>query len=119
MSGVDLTRHYGDDGLAGSLEEVLASAGLGEELLSPVDLAAIDQFHTRGLVATAELAEVARIQPDDLVLDIGSGVGGPSRYLAAQYGCRVSGIDLSPSFVAAARFLAKRTGLLGKVSAAT
>ena len=44
------------------------------------------------------------------VLDVGSGVGGPARFLAATYGCRVTGIDLSEPFVEAARYLTQRTG---------
>ena len=39
------------------------------------------------------------------VLDVGSGVGGPARFLAATYGCRVKGVDLSEPFVDAARYL--------------
>ena len=50
------------------------------------------------------------------MLDIGSGLGGPSRYLAATFGCHVIGIDLSPSFVAAATHLAARAGLAERVT---
>ena len=69
------------------------------------DLAPLDQFHTRGMSATVELAQAAGIPAESRVLDIGSGLGGPSRYLAATFGCHVTGIDLSPSFVAAATYL--------------
>ena len=51
-----------------------------------------------------------------LVLDVGSGVGGPARFLAATYGCQVTGIDLSEPFVDAARYLAERTGQSERVS---
>jgi SAM-dependent methyltransferase len=50
------------------------------------------------------------------VLDVGSGVGGPARFLAATYGCRVTGIDLSEPFVDAARYLTQRTGQSEQVS---
>jgi sarcosine/dimethylglycine N-methyltransferase len=49
------------------------------------------------------------------VLDVGSGVGGPARLLAATYGCRVIGVDLSEPFVQAARYLTERTGQSGQV----
>jgi SAM-dependent methyltransferase len=49
------------------------------------------------------------------VIDIGSGIGGPSRYLAATYGCRVSGVDLTPEFVATAEDLTRRVGLADRV----
>jgi len=50
------------------------------------------------------------------VLDIGSGVGGPARALAASHGCLVTGVDLSEPFVDAARYLTERTGQSGQVS---
>jgi sarcosine/dimethylglycine N-methyltransferase len=53
---------------------------------------------------------------DMSVLDVGSGVGGPARALAASNGCRVTGVDLSEPFVDAARYLTERTGQSGKVS---
>jgi ubiquinone/menaquinone biosynthesis C-methylase UbiE len=81
-----------------------------EGRLTPQQLAPLDQFHTRGITATAELAKLAGITADMSVLDIGSGIGGPARFLAASYGCRVTGIDLSETFVNAARHLTERTG---------
>lgn len=50
------------------------------------------------------------------VLDVGAGVGGPARFLAATYGCRVTGVDLSEPFVDAARYLTERTRQSGQVS---
>jgi len=49
------------------------------------------------------------------VLDLGCGLGGPSRFLASRYGCVVSGIDLTPEFVAIAAELARLTRLEDKV----
>jgi sarcosine/dimethylglycine N-methyltransferase len=59
---------------------------------------------------------LAEISAESLVLDVGSGVGGPARFLAATYGCRVTGVDLSEPFVDAARYLTGRTGQSGLVS---
>src|SRR5262249_54389677 len=82
----------------------------------PQQLGALDQFHTRGLAATDELAKLAGITAEMSVLDVGSGVGGPARFLAATYdGCRVTGVDLSEPFVEAARYLTERTGQSGRV----
>ena len=64
--------------------------------LTAADLAPSDQFHLRGLAATAELAGLAAPTAATEVLDLGSGIGGPARHLAAAYGCRVTGIDLTP-----------------------
>jgi ubiquinone/menaquinone biosynthesis C-methylase UbiE len=108
--------HYHATGLSQRLKTALAALGPEDQRLTPQQLSTLDQFHTRGLAATAELAKLAGITPDMLVLDVGSGVGGPARFLAATYGCRVTGVDLSPPFVEAARYLTERTGQSGQVS---
>ena len=102
--------HYRATGLTERLKTVLAAFGPEDQVLQPEQLAQLDQFHTRGLAATAELARLIGITADMTVLDVGSGVGGPARYLAATCGCRVTGIDLSAPFVEAARYLTQRTG---------
>src|ERR1700729_1328313 len=108
--------HYRATGLTERLKTALAALGPEDRRLSPDQLGALDQFHTRGLAATAELAKLAGITADMRVLDVGSGVGGPARFLAATPGCRVTGVDLSESFVEAARYLTGRTGQSGQVS---
>lgn len=108
--------HYRATGLTQRLKTALTALGPEEERLTPQQLGALDQFHTRGLAATAELASLAGITADRSVLDVGSGVGGPARFLAATYGCRVTGVDLSEPFVDAARYLTERTGQGGQVS---
>jgi sarcosine/dimethylglycine N-methyltransferase len=108
--------HYRATGLTQRLKRALIALGQEEERLTPQQLAALDQFHTRGLAATAELAMLAGITTDTSVLDVGSGVGGPARFLAATYGCPVNGVDLSEPFVNAARYLTERTGQSGQVS---
>ena len=106
--------HYRATGLTERLKTALAVLGPEHERLTPQQLAALDQFHTRGLAATAELARLAGITAGMSVLDVGSGVGGPARFLAATYGCRVTGVDLSEPFVDAARYLTERTGRAGR-----
>jgi sarcosine/dimethylglycine N-methyltransferase len=108
--------HYGAPGLTERLKAALTALGPEDQKLAPQQLAALDQFHTRGLAATADLAKLAGITADMTVLDVGSGVGGPARFLAATYGCRVTGVDLSEPFVDAARYLTERTGLSKQVS---
>jgi sarcosine/dimethylglycine N-methyltransferase len=108
--------HYRATGLTERLKTALAVLGPEDAPLTPRQLGALDQFHTRGLAATAELAALIGITADMSVLDVGSGVGGPARFLAATYGCRVTGVDLSEPFVDAARYLTERTGQSGQVS---
>jgi sarcosine/dimethylglycine N-methyltransferase len=102
--------HYHATGLVERLKTALAVFGPGDRRLTPEQLGMLDQFHTRGLAATAELARLAGIAAESSVLDVGSGVGGPARFLAATYGCRVTGVDLSEPFVEAAHYLTERTG---------
>jgi sarcosine/dimethylglycine N-methyltransferase len=108
--------HYRATGLIERLKTVLSVLGPEDQRLAPAQLSALDHFHTRGLVATGELAKLAGIAADMSVLDVGSGVGGPARFLAATYGCRVTGIDLSEPFVEAARYLTGRTGQSAQVA---
>jgi sarcosine/dimethylglycine N-methyltransferase len=111
MDGV--REHYAADGLTQRLQSAL---GPETQPLNPQQLAPLDQFHTRGLAATADLARLVEINANMSVLDIGSGVGGPARFLAATYGCRVTGVDLSESFVEAARYLTSRTGQADQIT---
>jgi ubiquinone/menaquinone biosynthesis C-methylase UbiE len=107
--------HYRATGLAARLKAALAVFGPEDRRLTPQQLAALDQFHTRGVAATAELARLAGIGAGMSVLDAGSGIGGPARFLAATTGCRVAGVDLSEPFTEAARYLTTRTGQDGQV----
>ncbi|MDQ0468509.1 class I SAM-dependent methyltransferase [Labrys wisconsinensis] len=108
--------HYRATGLTERLKSALAALGPEDLRLVPEQLAGLDQFHTRGVAATAELAELAGIAAGMAVLDVGSGLGGPARHLAAAHGCRVTGVDLSEPFVEAARYLTERTGQSGQAS---
>lgn len=110
-----VARHYGRDGLIRRLLVALSEAGKDIEHLTIDDLAPVDEFHSRRRRATEELARLLAPTATDRVVDIGSGLGGPARYLAATYGCRVSGVDLTPEFVAAATELTRRSGLAGTV----
>jgi len=108
--------HYRATGLTERLKAVLAGLGPDDQRLTPRQLAALDQFHTRGLPATADLARLAGLAANMSVLDVGAGIGGPARFLAETYGCRVTGVDLSEPFMDAARYLTERTGQSGQIS---
>ena len=85
--------HYTRSGLGGHILTALEQAGKDLNRLTPEDLAPIDEFHIRGRAATLELARIARVDCTKRVLDVGSGIGGTSRCLAREFGCRVTGID--------------------------
>ena len=107
--------HYGRGDLAERILAALAEAGLDGDQLSPSDLAPVDEFHIRGREATMELATMAQLQPGERVLDVGSGLGGPARHLAAEHGVSVLGVDLTPEYVEVARLLTDRVGLADRV----
>ena len=107
----DVASHYGRAGLLDRILTALQGAGKDIDRLTTADLAPMDEFHSRRRKATEELAALLAPTATDHVIDIGSGIGGPSRYLAATFGCRVSGVDLTPEFVATATDLTRRAGL--------
>ena len=110
----DIQRHYSQGGLLERILAALQAAGQDIEALAVEELAPVDEFHSRGRAATRELAELAAFAPGTRVLDVGSGLGGPARYLASACGCDVTGIDLQPEFCAVARELSRRSGMGGR-----
>lgn len=108
--------HYGRGRLYEAIMEALAAAGKDVRRLTPADLAPIDHFHGRGVAATAEMADLLPVSPGDRLLDIGSGLGGPARYMAGRFGCHVTGIDLTEEFCETARRLAECVGMSEQVS---
>ena len=104
--------HYAREGeLTGRILSALTAAGKDLDRLSAADIAPYDQFHSRGHKATAELAALLSPQAGQTVLDLGSGIGGPARWLASERGCRVVGIDLTEVYCRTAKELSARTGL--------
>lgn len=103
--------HYTRSDLGSLILAALEKAGKNLDRLTPEDLAPIDEFHIRGRAATLELARAASVDSTKRVLDVGSGVGGTSRCLAREFGCRVTGIDLTDEYCRVAAMLSGRIGL--------
>lgn len=103
-------KHYGGGDLAEAIVSALAAAGADTDGLTPESLLPLDQLHAGGRPATEQV--LRRLGPGDgtRLLDVGCGIGGPAR-LAATYGATVTGVDLTPEFVAAATTLTERVGL--------
>ncbi len=107
--------HYGRADLGAVILAALAATGKDVDRLTPDDLEPVDQLHSRGRTATIDLAGLLALDGHERILDLGCGIGGPSRYLAESFGCRVTGLDLTPEFCRVAAMLAERTGLADKV----
>jgi ubiquinone/menaquinone biosynthesis C-methylase UbiE len=103
--------HYTRSDLGSAILAALEKSGKDLDRLTPEDLAPVDEFHIRGRAATLELAKAARLDSSRHVLDVGSGIGGTSRCLAREFGCRVTGIDLTEEYCRTAAMLSARIGL--------
>jgi len=97
--------YWGRAGLDRAIVDALTAAGKDLSALTIDDLAPADQFHGGGKPATERLARLAGLTPGLRVLDVGGGLGGAARTLAAQFGCSVTLVDLTESYVSAGRAL--------------
>ncbi|MGE5335097.1 MAG: class I SAM-dependent methyltransferase [Nitrososphaerota archaeon] len=99
-------------------ERILASlqySGKNPDALTVEDLAPIDQFHTGGVAATRALLGLADLHPDMRVVDVGGGLGGSARLLAATIHCHVTVLDLTEAYCRAGEMLTDRLGLSDRV----
>lgn len=104
--------HYAARDIEARILSAIRAAGMNpDQRLSPEALGALDHFHTGGLRASRELLELVQIRAGDRVLDIGAGLAGPARMLAASVGCRVDCLELSPDYCTGAALLNRLTGL--------
>ena len=112
----EVSAHYTSGDLLARLEARLREDGFDPARPTFEALAPYDHFHGRGVEATEDMANRLGIVAAEHVLDVGSGLGGPARYFARRFGCRVSGIDLTAEFCDVARHLTSRLGLTDRVS---
>jgi len=111
-NGSDAVRqHYGMSGILDRVNAFLLERGIDPERPTYEDFFPFDQLHGGGTQATREHIERAGIKSSMHVMDLGCGVGGCSRVIAATCGCRVTGIDLTPDFIEVARELTRRCGM--------
>ncbi len=111
-----IAEHWGKGDVYSLIVSALRKAGKSVNALTLEDLAPIDHFHARGFPATIELADRLPVRREHRILDIGCGVGGPARYFASRFGCRVNGIDITPAFVEAGEKLNSLLGMESRVT---
>ncbi|TCC01550.1 class I SAM-dependent methyltransferase [Kribbella soli] len=111
MSDSRLSTQYVTGTSRADIEQALIAAGKDVHALQAADLAMLEDYHTGGRIATAQLADLVDITPVSSVLDAGTGVGGTARYLASRFGCAVAAVDLSDEYCETARWLNRLVGL--------
>lgn len=104
--------NYSVQDIENRILSALQEAGLDtKEKLTPFELGALDHFHTGGYQSSVLLQELSQIRASDRVLDIGAGLAGAARMLAASPGCQVDCIELSDDYCVGAELLNRLTGL--------
>ncbi|MEN8007868.1 MAG: class I SAM-dependent methyltransferase [Candidatus Krumholzibacteriota bacterium] len=111
-----LNDHYGQTDLCGRIRQACERLGFTPEEMTRDDLANLDEIHIRGLEATRELGRQAGLKAGQRILDVGAGLGGPARTLAAEFGCQVVGLEIVAEFCRAATLLTEWVGLTDQVS---
>jgi protein-L-isoaspartate O-methyltransferase len=85
-----VSKHYAAYDVLARIRAGLVEMGHDPDRIAPEVLKPVDEFHIGGAEATAALLEKLDIEADMEVLDIGSGIGGPARMIAARHGCSVT-----------------------------
>gem|GEM_PF-4336209 len=89
-----------------ALLEIDAEAPLTVDQLTP-----FDNYHYFGTEAVDEAIRTLGLKPGMRVLDIGSGIGGPARYIAERSGAHVTALELQPDLDNLAADFTRRCGL--------
>jgi SAM-dependent methyltransferase len=111
----DVQAHWTRPGVLARIDAALTELGHDPQNLNPEILATLDHLHSGGFATTRDQAKRVSITDESRLLDVGCGIGGPARYLAHTYGCRVDGIDLTTELVETGRVLTERCKLADRV----
>jgi ubiquinone/menaquinone biosynthesis C-methylase UbiE len=111
-----VAQHYTHGSLERTILAALTASGKDIDNLFASDLSALDEFHLGWRAATIAFGKDLGLEPHMHLLDIGCGIGGPARYLAETYECRVTGVDLTAELVEVAEALTDRCGLDDRIS---
>jgi ubiquinone/menaquinone biosynthesis C-methylase UbiE len=107
--------HYTHGQLLDRILSGVKAIGKTPESVTVDDLAPVDEFHIGGRQASEEFIDQLELSENNHVLDVGCGIGGTARFVASRFGCRVTGIDLTPEFVSTGQSLCDWVGLTGQV----
>ena len=107
--------HYLKEELYEDIVSRLKEQDINLEKVKRSDISGADEFHVRGAAVSKELAESINLK-GAAILDVGCGLGGPCRMLAAEYNCQATGIDLSTEYIRTANKLSKLVNLENKTT---
>jgi len=112
----EVSAHYTHGDLIAAIRTGIESLGKRTDSVTVDDLAPVDEFHIGGRRASDEFLGQLDLGPETHALDVGCGLGGAARFAASCYGCRVTGIDLTPEYVEAAKTVCGWLGLDKRIS---
>jgi len=117
-SGKDMTSGVMYNWRVAAVNNALTQRGKAQGPLTIEDLVSLghlDQYHYLGAEACDEAIEILGLEQGMKLLDVGSGIGGPARYMSAKSGCSITGVELQADLTQAASELTARVGLSDKV----
>jgi ubiquinone/menaquinone biosynthesis C-methylase UbiE len=106
-SDKSVSQHYQHPDLVQAIADALEKQGKSIHTVNTRDLASVDEFHMGGPIATEHFLEGLKLNSGSEIIDLGCGIGGSARFCAQSYGCRVTGIDLTKSYIKAAKVLTR------------
>jgi ubiquinone/menaquinone biosynthesis C-methylase UbiE len=107
--------HYTQGQLLDRILSGVEAIGKTPATVTVDELAPVDEFHIGGRQASEDFISQLELSADDHTLDVGCGIGGTSRFVASRFGCRVTGVDLTPEFVSTGQSLCDWVGLSNQV----
>lgn len=117
MSGEHVVAdHYTHGTLLDAIRSGVEALGKTPETITIDDLAPIDEFHIGGRQASEDFLIQLPLDAETHALDVGCGLGGGARYAASRFGCRVTGIDLTPEFIETGQVLCEWVGLHDQIT---
>lgn len=112
----EIAGHYTNGSLLDNIHNAIVKLGKTTDTIAIDDLAPVDEFHIGGRLASEGFLGQLGLTLDTHALDIGCGIGGPARFAASTYGCKVTGVDLTEEFVETGNELTKWVGLSDQIS---
>jgi cyclopropane fatty-acyl-phospholipid synthase-like methyltransferase len=112
----DISHHYTHGNLVAAIRNGIEGLGKTIDSVTVDDLAPVDEFHVGGREASEHFLAQLNFSPEMHILDVGCGLGGAARFVASRYKSRVTGVDLTPEYIATAKVLCRWVGLQDRIS---